>query len=99
MSRSPSPIDQDEAPEWRTIVGVSQDIRQTGLTDDEDRAVFWVPQTQDPVRFMYAAVRTPGDPMAMLPVLRDTVQQLDPELPLCIELAKGLPRVAVPLVV
>lgn len=76
------PIDQDEEPKWRTIVGVSQDIRQTGVTDNEERAVFWVPHTQDPIRFMYAALRTTGDPMAMLPVLRDTVQQLDAELPL-----------------
>lgn len=67
---------------WRTIVGVSPDIKQTGIQDDEQRPHFYVPHAQDTIRFMSVAVRTSGDPKSMVPALRDVIQLLDPELPL-----------------
>ena len=76
------PGDEEQPEDWRTIVGVSQDIRQTGVNDNQERSVFWVPISQVPVRFASVALRTSGDPLRMTPALRDTVQQLDPDLPL-----------------
>ena len=74
---------EDEKPgDWRTIVGVSRDIRQTGINDNEARPVFYVPMEQSPSRFMSIAVRTSGNPKALVPALRNAVQQLDADLPL-----------------
>ena len=73
----------DEQPDdWRTIIGVSRNIKQSGINDDEQRPVFYVPLTQAPTRFMSVALNATGNPMALVPSLRDLVQQLDPELPL-----------------
>lgn len=76
------PDNADRPAVWRTIVGVSPDIRQVGLQNDENPPAFYVPQVQDPSRFMSVAVRTSGEPKAMTPALRDVIQLLDPELPL-----------------
>ena len=76
------PGEEEKPEDWRTIIGVSPDIRQTGVNDNQERPVFWVPMTQVPVRFMSVALRTTGNPMAMTPALRDVVQQLDSDLPL-----------------
>ncbi|MBT8047789.1 MAG: ABC transporter permease [Xanthomonadales bacterium] len=77
-----SPDNANQPAQWRTIIGVSQNIKQTGLGEDEERPTFYVPLVQDPVRFMSVALRTSGEPKALAPALRNVVQQLDPELPL-----------------
>ncbi|MEM9530163.1 MAG: ABC transporter permease [Pseudomonadota bacterium] len=79
-----APDSTDRPAEWRTIVGVSRDIRQVGVGDTgfEERPSFYVPLAQDPARFMHVALRTIGEPKGMVPALRDTVQTLDPELPM-----------------
>jgi len=68
--------------QWRTIVGVSQHIKQTGLQEDEDLPTFYVPMAQQPSRFMSVALRTTGEPKSVVPALRSAVEQIDPELPL-----------------
>jgi putative ABC transport system permease protein len=64
-----------------TIVGVLSDTRNAGLRDATTPAVF-VPYTlvAPPARVL--AVRTAGEPMAMLNTLRGIVQQMDREVPL-----------------
>ncbi len=73
---------EEEPGDWRTVVGVSQDIQHTGVQDNRDRVVFWVPMSQSPSRFMSVALRTSGNPLTMTPALRDVVQQIDPDMPL-----------------
>ena len=64
-----------------TIVGVLGDTRNAGLRDATTPAVF-VPYTlvAPPARVL--AVRTAGEPMAMLNTLRGVVQEMDREVPL-----------------
>jgi putative ABC transport system permease protein len=64
-----------------TIVGILADTRNSGLRDATQPAVF-LPYTliAPPARLL--AVRTVGEPMAMLNTLRSVVQQLDREVPL-----------------
>ncbi len=76
------PGNEEQPGDWRTIVGVSPDIQQTGVMDSQQRVTFWVPQSQAPARFMSVGLRTSGNPLGMTPALRDAVQQLDPDLPL-----------------
>ncbi|HXU29426.1 MAG TPA: ABC transporter permease [Thermoanaerobaculia bacterium] len=62
---------------WRTVIGVLADVRQYGL----DRAVplqMYFPQAQQPGAFMSLAVRTDGDPDALLPAVRREILALDP---------------------
>jgi putative ABC transport system permease protein len=64
-----------------TIVGILADTRNAGLRDATTPAVF-VPYTlvAPPARVL--AVRTAGEPMAMLNTLRRVVQRMDREVPL-----------------
>jgi putative ABC transport system permease protein len=62
---------------WRTVIGVLADVRQYGL----DRAVpmqIYFPQAQQAGSFMSLAVRTEGDPDALLPAVRREILALDP---------------------
>jgi putative ABC transport system permease protein len=63
------------------IVGILGDTKNGGLRDATSPAIF-VPYTliAPPTRVL--AVRTAGEPMAMLNTLRSVVQQLDREVPL-----------------
>jgi putative ABC transport system permease protein len=64
-----------------TVVGILADTRNEGLRDATAPAVF-IPYTllAPPARVL--AVRTTGEPMAMLNTLRSVVQQMDREVPL-----------------
>jgi ABC-type antimicrobial peptide transport system permease subunit len=64
-----------------TIVGVLSDTRNAGLRDATTPAVF-VPYTLVAPPGRVLAVRTAGEPMAMLNTLRGVVQQMDREVPL-----------------
>ncbi|NNK99500.1 MAG: FtsX-like permease family protein, partial [Xanthomonadales bacterium] len=50
-----TPESGEQAPEWRTIVGVSRHIKQTGLQEERDLPTFYVPMAQEPARFMSVA--------------------------------------------
>ncbi|NNK98551.1 MAG: FtsX-like permease family protein, partial [Xanthomonadales bacterium] len=77
-----TPDSGERSPEWRTIVGVSRHIKQTGLQEERDLPTFYVPMAQEPARFMSVALRTTGEPKSVVPALRNVVEQIDPELPL-----------------
>jgi len=64
-----------------TIVGILADTRNDGLRDATVPAVF-VPYTLVAPPGRVLAVRTAGEPMAMLNTLRSVVQQMDREVPL-----------------
>lgn len=64
----------------RTVIGVVGPIH-LGQPDDPVRGGVFLPLSQNPVRFAYAAVRTTGDPLAFGDTMRRTVQRLDDDLP------------------
>ena len=73
---------------WRTIVGVIDPIRHTGL-DREPRPEVWLPFDQMPeglmttwFRGVNVVVRTGVEPASAVPSLRAAMRNLDPDLPL-----------------
>jgi putative ABC transport system permease protein len=67
--------------EWHTIVGVVGSIREAGM-DKPAVPAFYVSQTQNPMSFLYLAVRTGGDPMTALPGVRQAVRNVDRAIPI-----------------
>jgi predicted permease len=67
---------------WRTVVGVIADIKNAGIDRPTGTELF-VPYQQYPSTFgaAYLAIRTQGDPMAMVNAVRSQVQALDRTLP------------------
>ncbi|HXJ31211.1 MAG TPA: FtsX-like permease family protein, partial [Gemmatimonadales bacterium] len=64
---------------WRTIVGVVGSEHQvTPGTPPEIEAI--APFAQEPSHAMSVVARTRGDPMALAPLVRGAVRQLDPQL-------------------
>jgi putative ABC transport system permease protein len=67
--------------DWRTIVGVVDDVRYSGLAAPVAPAVYY-PFAQDPFLGMELFVRTAGDPLRVVPAIRRAVLDVDPELPI-----------------
>jgi putative ABC transport system permease protein len=67
--------------EWRTIVGVVDDVRYSGLAAAVDPAVYY-PFAQDPFLGMEVFVRTARDPLHVVPAIRRAVLDVDAELPI-----------------
>ena len=66
---------------WITIVGVVGHTAHEGL-DAERRIQYYLPVRQQGRPFMTVAVRTAGDPMGMMPAIRDAVHAVDRDQPL-----------------
>jgi putative ABC transport system permease protein len=71
----------DSAHEWREIVGVVGDVRDSRLDQAPEPQVY-VPYAQRPTSGVFFVVRTAGDPVAALPLLRSAVKDEDAELPI-----------------
>lgn len=75
----------DDAP-WLAIVGVIDDVLYQSL-DAEPRQAWYIPYTQAeatfgaPVRTMKLVLRTAGDPLPLADIIRSSVREIDPELP------------------
>ena len=65
---------------WMEIVGVSGDIRRTGL-DAEAQAELYFPYARQPLRALTLVARTVGDPADYIRPLRGAVLALDPDQP------------------
>jgi putative ABC transport system permease protein len=66
-----------------TVVGVAGDVRSVGLDADERPAIY-APFTQRTLPFLRwtsFVVRTAGDPVAAIPVIRRALLTIDPEQP------------------
>lgn len=63
------------------IVGVVADVRSTSLNTPPE-ADYFLPALQRPEAFTNILVRTNISPAAMLPVVREALRSVDPELPL-----------------
>lgn len=66
---------------WMTVVGVVSGVKQYGL-DTDGRIVIYLPQAQFAIRSVYVTIRTTGDPEALLPAVRRTLAEFDPDLPI-----------------
>jgi putative ABC transport system permease protein len=72
---------------WRTVVGIVADVRHRGL-DADPRPELYLPQAQWPagggtaVRTMYVVMRSDRDPNALEGEVRQTINAIDPNLPL-----------------
>jgi putative ABC transport system permease protein len=66
---------------WRTVVGVVANMRRTGV-DMPVRDEAFVPYPQRASLGNLVLVRTAGDPMAIIPRLRDVLRELDPAQPI-----------------
>ena len=64
---------------WLTVVGVTGDVKHYGLERDVRPGVY-LPVPRAVLSTMSFAVKTAGDPAALIPTARAIVRELDPEL-------------------
>lgn len=72
------------SPDWITIVGVVEDVRDNGLAQDAPSMVYYPMVTSggyDPVTRLFLTIRTQGDPVGVLPAVRAEIWALDTRLP------------------
>lgn len=74
--------EQEEDPEWRTVVGVVGEIRYAELDENEVQGAYYFPWTQALNRRVSLTVRTDGDPGGLAEPLRRAAQRIDAELAL-----------------
>ncbi len=67
---------------WRTIVGVVEDVKNAGLDKAAGTEIFLPERQGVPRRSIYLAVRTAGDPHALIGAVRAAVRDVDPSLPI-----------------
>jgi putative ABC transport system permease protein len=76
-----SRISVDNGQRWLTVVGIVGDVRQFGL-DQEAVAQVYAPLRQMPFGVAgRVLIRTQGDPVSAAGVLRSTIHQFDPDMP------------------
>ena len=71
-------VDNDNP--WRTIVGVTEDVRHFGL-DSEARREIFVPYAQAAWPTMTVVAKTAGEPLLFQSSVRDVIRRVDPDLP------------------
>jgi putative ABC transport system permease protein len=71
--------DQEQTPEWRSIVGVVGDIKYSGL-DDPAQASIYTPFAQTPFLWAYVFVRTVGNEARVAGAIRTEVAAVDSRL-------------------
>ena len=70
---------------WLTIVGVVEDVKNGGLDKPAGTEIFLPYRQPNPEglsRAVYLAVKTSGDPRALIAPVREAIHQVDPALPL-----------------
>jgi putative ABC transport system permease protein len=73
--------DADAESQPSEIIGVAGDVHQLGLDTAPEPTAYW-PHPELVMSGMTMLVRTSSDPLDLLPVIRNQLQQLDPELPM-----------------
>ncbi len=69
--------------QFLTVVGVVGTVKDRGLVDADDRVgAYYFPYAQASSRMVTFAVRTAGDPEAVVPAVRRALAGIDPEMPL-----------------
>jgi putative ABC transport system permease protein len=72
---------------WVTIVGIVGTVRHNAITEAPRAEMYMAPAQWNAAgasvrRAMTFVLRTSGDPLALLPYVRETVRSMDPDLPL-----------------
>jgi len=67
--------------EWSEVIGVVNNVKTYSESSTDDPGVY-EPFLQRPVASFFLIVRTAGDPSALISAMRQTVAQVDGELPL-----------------
>ncbi|UCC83948.1 MAG: ABC transporter permease [Gemmatimonadota bacterium] len=71
----------DSESPWRTIVGVAPDLAMERRRERGSEGIY-LPFSQSTRRTMSVLLRTAGDPLALVPTVRDEVAAIDPNLPI-----------------
>jgi len=66
---------------WKTVVGVGHDVKHYGQ-DEEMRPGIYVPLAYEPLGSGAFVIRTPLEPVSLVPQARMALQELDPSLPI-----------------
>jgi putative ABC transport system permease protein len=74
-------VRQGERAPWLTVVGVVADVKHYGL-ERPMRPGVYLPLPRIVQSTMSFAVKTTGDPAALIPTARTIVREMDPELPI-----------------
>lgn len=74
----------DRSPRWMTVVGVAKDVKTYNLRDEDSRAVYTLYTQRSAVwqRFASLVVRSRMDPSVLTESVRQTVNEIDPLLPI-----------------
>ena len=72
-------VNPDQSDAWRTIVGVVENIRYSGLDDPGANSVY-TPFAQTPFVWTYVMLRTSVPPAALAGTIREAVRSVDPGL-------------------
>ena len=79
-------LPNDADPQWVTIVGVVDDIRDDGLTLAAPEMIYYPlvlgGEAQLPATRLFLTIRTAGEPLAALPAIRNEIWSLDDRLPI-----------------
>ena len=67
--------------QWWTVVGIVDVVAQEGLAAKPYPQIYR-PIAQAPRRGIYVSARTDGDPLSLVPSLRQALKRVDPELPM-----------------
>src|SRR6185295_4594615 len=78
----PGPGGGAAVPTTVTIVGISPTVRQRNFQEVMPDPVVYLPLRSEPPPFAILMIRTPGDPSALTPAVREEVRAIDPDLPL-----------------
>jgi predicted permease len=78
---APDTTSGQPAPVWRTIVGLSPDVRHGAPQDLEPRAVAYVPYRQETPSGAAILIRSRLEPGAIMNAVRREVQAIDPDQP------------------
>jgi predicted permease len=80
-----NPIDKRIRPEgsqdWIRVIGVVKDTRQISL-EQVPQPTIYLPRVTDAAYGMCVVVRTSGDPLSLVPVIRASMRSIDPGLPI-----------------
>ncbi len=71
----------DDESDLVTVIGIVNDTKQM-FVNETQTALLYVPHAQRPHRRAFLVIRTAGDPMAFVPVVRQEAAQVDPAVPL-----------------
>jgi putative ABC transport system permease protein len=66
---------------WRTIVGVAPDLAMARRRERGSEGIY-LPFSQSTRRTLSVLLRTAGDPLALVPMVRDEIAAIDPNLPI-----------------